>query len=295
MPHLHARMKRMLLNEKKAPIDSKDRCPNFYAMPPPDASAALNMLTENTGEILSANQPNVFVQGARTMPMSNPCITSPGLLPPQAQQINSAAYQAFPQLSQGIAFQALPAIQQQFILNNPSLMTQLLSQAAYQQQQNFALGVLPTAVNPPLQASAASINPFLQSFINNCMSSQYAAQSVASFQPLPPSGAVSTNPFIQSMTSIVPLHSSIASPASLGNNPQLISLLSNLLSNPVQQSIAATAVSNQNGNHDHNLSASVGRQLLQPSPSGRTSEESKTNRQDSSRYHQVDCALPSYS
>eukprot|EP00569_Conticribra_weissflogii_P011276 CAMPEP_0171377864 /NCGR_PEP_ID=MMETSP0879-20121228/22321_1 /TAXON_ID=67004 /ORGANISM="Thalassiosira weissflogii, Strain CCMP1336" /LENGTH=435 /DNA_ID=CAMNT_0011888115 /DNA_START=74 /DNA_END=1381 /DNA_ORIENTATION=+ len=34
MPHLHARMKRTSLIERKAPIDSKDRCPNFSSMPP---------------------------------------------------------------------------------------------------------------------------------------------------------------------------------------------------------------------------------------------------------------------
>mmetsp|Transcript_779 Transcript_779/g.1530 ORF Transcript_779/g.1530 Transcript_779/m.1530 type:complete len:1025 (+) Transcript_779:524-3598(+) len=34
MPHLHARMKRTSLIERKAPIDSKDRCPKFSSMPP---------------------------------------------------------------------------------------------------------------------------------------------------------------------------------------------------------------------------------------------------------------------
>mmetsp|Transcript_5080 Transcript_5080/g.10586 ORF Transcript_5080/g.10586 Transcript_5080/m.10586 type:complete len:403 (-) Transcript_5080:513-1721(-) len=34
MPHLHAKMKRTSLNERKAPIEPRDRCPNFALMPP---------------------------------------------------------------------------------------------------------------------------------------------------------------------------------------------------------------------------------------------------------------------
>mmetsp|Transcript_5082 Transcript_5082/g.10592 ORF Transcript_5082/g.10592 Transcript_5082/m.10592 type:complete len:377 (-) Transcript_5082:513-1643(-) len=34
MPHLHAKMKRTSLNERKATIEPRDRCPNFALMPP---------------------------------------------------------------------------------------------------------------------------------------------------------------------------------------------------------------------------------------------------------------------
>lgn len=34
MPHLHIRMKRLLSQEKKMPLESKGQVPNFYAMPP---------------------------------------------------------------------------------------------------------------------------------------------------------------------------------------------------------------------------------------------------------------------
>mmetsp|Transcript_10211 Transcript_10211/g.21904 ORF Transcript_10211/g.21904 Transcript_10211/m.21904 type:complete len:411 (+) Transcript_10211:237-1469(+) len=53
MPHLHAKMKRTSLNERKAPIEPRDRCPNFSSMSPLP-TAVTSTLGEKSGSGVAA-------------------------------------------------------------------------------------------------------------------------------------------------------------------------------------------------------------------------------------------------
>mmetsp|Transcript_30808 Transcript_30808/g.59045 ORF Transcript_30808/g.59045 Transcript_30808/m.59045 type:complete len:313 (-) Transcript_30808:88-1026(-) len=74
MPHLHSRMTR--LNSKKAPMESRNQCPNFYKMPLPDNPDSNTIVKSNLAGLMApsesskpaaasrSNNGDVHVQGA---------------------------------------------------------------------------------------------------------------------------------------------------------------------------------------------------------------------------------------
>lgn len=188
MPHLHARMKRMLLTERKSPVDPDNRSPNFCAMPLPDQSAenksqngtytSINPMGVNS----LATQQNAFAPVANSMFTNNLMPFPFQSLAVQTHPNYVNSLQAFPQLSQLgflmqhqlqnsqlqqayiIAASTLQTVQQQLNQSNQAGIPQITPQSINQQPLHQAAdGSSLPALIPQLQVPSAPANSVVQS------------------------------------------------------------------------------------------------------------------------------------
>ena len=232
MPHLHTRMKRLLLNEKKAPVGSNDRCPNFHQMPLPNnpvanapsiaanphnvASSMVNVV-DVTALIPTSGSNQQMIPSLPTLnpntqcPQSNPYIANLNLAYQQIANNAQSSQQLQQQQQQSqqviIAAQMSSlantiAQQYQYILYQQNLLAQQALQAASLLQQNH------TASFP----------------------------AVSSYPQVP--GTVGQQPHISNPSSVP------SNPSSLSPMNPVIANLINLLCNPVQ-SLAPEEINTQ--------------------------------------------------
>ena len=252
MPHLHARMKRLLLNEKKAPVELNCRCPNFYEMPLSDRSVANepsnaptphNAIQPGTNatdlaSLIRNFQGNPLINQQMVSSLSN---TNPNIqgITPYFNPYIANMFQAFPQIANSANTsqqqhqqhqQAIIAAQMNSLANafaqqyQVNLIAQQAFQAASQQQQNHAASLQAASSHPQVPVNIGQQH---QSPNSSSMSSN-------------PSSVTSTNPAIANLMSL--LCNPVQTSTSQQSNSQFTGNLSNTLFNTAQSNASTEAI-----------------------------------------------------
>ena len=205
MPHLHSRMRRLSSKERKAPIESKDRCPNFYELPPLDQPAVDKKNNSNSADVISnygvargggssaPAQQNGFLPGqllsypANQSLLLHQYLSFQGLASQGHQLPQIVANNAPPHWDQASSQQILPSSLPSILLtqHQQQLLSQGMNQQQQYQQSNF---IMPTplypqqptiAINSQQNQNVPSPWPTNPTFMNNNPSSnnphQYGA------------------------------------------------------------------------------------------------------------------------
>jgi len=235
MRHLHIRMRRLLLDERKAPIQQYDRCPDFYSMPavetvPPGSNSTASSYSDKAiaalGHSSVQQRPSLYtdITGAK---ISSPSLDSPyvriNFPSNHAANQNSHSQETCSQsMNHNLSLQNLSSLTMQQLSSNLLPMVPEMSQVNTRQciLNTSSLGMAHGDVLLEARRSQSDALPRQDSFVSQNMT---AAKTAGSFQLQTSATSNRTDPLVATLANIIlPRARSSGLPR---NNGELVDML----------------------------------------------------------------------